>query len=50
MHSNTIMNQWLTLVPRHQFDNVVSEYSGNRLTEKKLPKIQNMQPQLCFLF
>lgn len=34
MHSNTIMNQLLTLIPRHQFDQAVSEYSGNRYIKK----------------
>lgn len=34
MHSNTIMNQLLTLMPRHQFDNAVAEYSGNRYVKK----------------
>jgi len=34
MHSNTIMSQLLTLMPRHQFDQAVSEYSGNRYVKK----------------
>ena len=34
MHSNTIMSQLLTLIPRHQFDNAVSQYSGNRYVKK----------------
>lgn len=34
MHSNTIMNQLLTLIPRHQFDQAVSEHSGNRYVKK----------------
>lgn len=34
MHSNTIMSQLLTLMPRHQFDNAVSEHSGNRYVKK----------------
>lgn len=34
MHSNTILSQLLTLIPRHQFDQAVSEYSGNRYVKK----------------
>ena len=34
MHSNTIMSQLLTLLPRHQFDQAVSECSGNRYVKK----------------
>ena len=34
MHSNTIMSQLLTLMPRHQFDQAVSEYFGNRYVKK----------------
>jgi|SRR3989338_6776160 len=34
MHSNTIMNQLLTLLPRHQFDQAVAEHSGNRYVKK----------------
>jgi len=34
MHSNTIMNQLLTLLPRHQFDQAVSEHAGNRYVKK----------------
>lgn len=34
MHSNTIMHQLMTLIPRHQFENAVSEYSGNRYVKK----------------
>ena len=34
MHSNTIMSQLLTLLPRHQFDQAVSEHFGNRYVKK----------------
>ena len=34
MHSNTIMSQLLTLMPRHQFDQAVSEHFGNRYVKK----------------
>ncbi len=34
MHSNTIMSQLLNLMPRHQFDQAVSEYSGDRYVKK----------------
>lgn len=34
MHSNTILNQLLTLLPRHHFDQAVSDYSGNRYVKK----------------
>lgn len=34
MHSNTIMSQLLTLLPRHQFDQAVGEHSGNRYVKK----------------
>jgi len=30
MHSNTILHQLMTLIPRHQFENAVSEYAGDR--------------------
>ena len=30
MHYNTIMNQLQTFFPRHQFENLVNRYSGNR--------------------
>lgn len=34
MHSNTILSQLLTLLPRHHFDTAVSELSGNRYVKK----------------
>ena len=34
MHSNTIMNQLLTLLPRHQFDQAVSDFGGDRYVKK----------------
>ena len=34
MHSNTILNQLLTLLPRHQFDRAVSQYAGNHYVKK----------------
>ena len=34
MHSNTILHQLMTLIPRHQFDNAVSEYSGDRYVKE----------------
>ena len=30
MHSNTILHQLMTLIPRHQFESEVSEYAGDR--------------------
>lgn len=32
-HINSIMNQLLTLIPRHQFESAVSQYSGNYYTK-----------------
>ena len=34
MHSNTIMHQLLTLLPRHQFDQAVSGFSGDAYVKK----------------
>ena len=34
MHSNTIMSQLLTLLPRHQFDQAVSDYGGDHYVKK----------------
>jgi len=34
MHSNTIMNQLLTLLPRHQFDQAVSDFGGDYYVKK----------------
>ena len=34
MHSNTIMSQLLTLLPRHQFDQAVSDFGGDRYVKK----------------
>src|SRR5207237_6119815 len=34
MHSNTILNQLVTLLPRHHFDQAVSDYGGNRYVKK----------------
>lgn len=34
MHSNTIMHQLLTLLPRHQFDQAVSDFGGDHYVKK----------------
>ncbi|MHB2026597.1 MAG: DUF4372 domain-containing protein [Elusimicrobiota bacterium] len=34
MHSNTIMNQLLTILPRHQFDQAVSDFGGDHYAKK----------------
>jgi hypothetical protein len=34
MHSNTIMSQLLTLLPRHQFDQAVSDFGGDHYVKK----------------
>ena len=34
MHSNTIMNQLLLLLPRHQFDQAVSGFGGDAYVKK----------------
>lgn len=34
MHSNTILHQLLSLMPRHQFDRAVEEFAGNRYVKK----------------
>ncbi len=34
MYSNTIMNQLLTLLPRHQFDQAVSDFGGDHYVKK----------------
>ena len=34
MHSNMVMHQLLLLLPRHQFDQVVSAYGGDAYVKK----------------
>ncbi len=34
MHSNTVLSQLLTLLPRHHFDSAVSQYAGDRYVKK----------------
>ena len=34
MHSNTIMSQLLTLLPRHQCDQAVSDFGGDHYVKK----------------
>ena len=34
MHSNTVMNQLLLLLPRHQFDQAVSTFGGDAYVKK----------------
>jgi hypothetical protein len=34
MHSNTILNQLLSLLPRHQFESIVSTFTGDRYVKK----------------
>ncbi len=33
-HSNTIMNELLKLIPRHQFDTIVKNHSGDRYVKR----------------
>jgi len=33
-HNNTVMNQMLQLIPRHQFETIVKNYSANRYVKR----------------